>query len=141
MSSTHQVDLKLVVSISMEVNFGVRLSLTYPIKVAWSVCRVRVPRSIDSRYLLVLPSSVEVQDVVDPPGGSQLGRFDFDGGEFWRASIFSIVKKDGMVRLSRSRTSKYRLEVPAGPAFVGEGAGCRRPTKWTSSWSFRFGWT
>ena len=87
---------------------------------------------------MVLPSSVEVPDVVDPPGGPQVGRFDFDEGEFWRASIFSILKKDGMVRLSRSHPSKYRLEVPAGPAFVGGGAGCRRSTRWTSSWSFRF---
>ena len=79
-----------------------------------------------------------IPDVVDPPGGPQVGRFDFDGGEFWHSSIFSILKKDGMVRLSRSRTSKYRLEVPPGPAFVAGGAGCRRPTRWTSSWSFRF---
>ena len=56
---------------------------------------------MDSRYLLVLPSSVKVQDVVDPPGGPQLRRFDLDGREFWRATIFDIANEGGMVRLSR----------------------------------------
>ena len=102
MSSTHQVDLNLVVSIRMEVNFGVRLSLTYPTKLAWSSCRVRTLCSIDSRYLLVLPSSVKMQDVVDPPGGPQLRRFDLDGREFLRATIFDIANEGGMVLLSRS---------------------------------------
>ena len=84
----------------------------------WSVCRVRVPRSSDSRYLLVLPSSLEMQDVVDQPGGPQVLRFDFDGGEFWRATIFDIANEGGMVCLSilrvrRSIDSRYLLVLPS----------------------------
>ena len=103
------------------------------------LCHDYTSCSIDSRCLLVLPSSLEVQDVVNTPGRPQLGRFDLDEGEFLRGTIFDIVNEGGMVRLSRSYTSKYRLEVPAGPAVVGGGAGCRRPTRWISTWSFRFG--
>eukprot|EP00963_Diacronema_lutheri_P014561 scaffold3203_cov1226-Pavlova_lutheri.AAC.1 len=69
MSTTHQQGDHFVVSTRMALNFRVRPSWTHPTKVAGSSCPVRIAFDTDSRSLLVLPSSVQVQDVDDPPAG------------------------------------------------------------------------
>eukprot|EP00963_Diacronema_lutheri_P014562 scaffold3203_cov1226-Pavlova_lutheri.AAC.2 len=58
----------------MALNFRVHPSMTHPRKVACSSCPVAIAFDTDSRSLLVLPSSVPVREVDDPPALLQFFR-------------------------------------------------------------------